>query len=801
MTDQGDEGAVAGAPRPAKAQSSIRELAAGESVGRPRGKSVVCIALEAPPDIFALCLASVVAHTAIDVPILVAELASADPATAGILRDLAGGHELLHLRPAAPQAAANLSAAIAAAAPADVLLLASDCVVGPGWQEGLRRAAYAESHSASASALSNDAGILSVPERNVPNRVSADRTIDDVSAAVAAHALHRYPNLPTAVARATYLRRDALDLVGGLDPAFASAEAAVVDFSQRCVALGLVHVAADDVFVFYHSPGAITADGQTRRREDEEDATIATRYPFFSAELGESEQAQDRPLPTSLARARRALNGMSVTIDARCLVAAPTGTHVIVLETIRALAALDSLNLRVVVPHDIAEFARDALAELDVTVIQAGDGLAGLAPSDVVHRPFQVFNSADLELLRGLGERLVITHLDTIAYDNASYFPSFAHWQHHRLVTRLALALADRVVFLSLDAATAAAHEQLVEPTQSVVVYPGVTYSYTAGSQRSRPAAVDRLAGKPFMVSIGADLHHKNRVFALELLAAMRREHDWPGGIVFAGPHAGHGSSAGEETRFLAQNPDLADALVALPWVSESEKAWLIENSVAVCHPSTREGLGLMPFEAAAYGRPCIFASTTALAELQRVCAATIVPWDAKESAARVIALLEDPQAIAEHVGLIQARALELSWRTAAERLVETYEEAMAAPSREARRIANDLLTSELDRAEIHRKYDELWGGMSRDGQLLVRPGGLLDAEDQRAVLAVASRPWLRRLIIGQARLLRRFTRNPTPLPLPATTPPEVFDLHFHNMNREFMAEHLVPAPDLEDLQ
>jgi hypothetical protein len=90
---------------------------------------------------------------------------------------------------------------------------------------------------------------------------------------------------------------------------------------------------------------------------------------------------------------------------------------------------------------------------------------------------------------------------------------------------------------------------------------------------------------------------------------------------------------------------------------------------------------------------------------------------------------------------------------------------------------------------------------MSRDGQLLVRPGGLLDTEDQRAVLAVASRPWLRRLIIGQARLLRRFTRNPTPLPLPATTPPEVFDLHFHNMNREFMAEHLVPAPDLEELQ
>ena len=106
--------------------------------------------------------------------------------------------------------------------------------------------------------------------------------------------------------------------------------------------------------------------------------------------------------------------------------------------------------------------------------------------------------------------------------------------------------------------------------------------------------------------------------------------------------------------------------------------------------------------------------------------------------------------------------------------------------------------TSELDRADIHRKYDELWNGMSRDGQLLVRPDGLLDAEAQRALLAVASRPWLKRLFIGQARLLRRLTRNPSPLPLPASTPAEVFDLHFRDMNRDYMTQHLAAGPDLD---
>ena len=81
-----------------------------------------------------------------------------------------------------------------------------------------------------------------------------------------------------------------------------------------------------------------------------------------------------------------------------------------------------------------------------------------------------------------------------------------------------------------------------------------------------------------------------------------------------------------------------------------------------------------------------------------------------------------------------------------------------------------------------------------------MRPDGLLDAEDQRALLAVASRPWLKRVVIGQARLLRRLTRNPTPLPLPATTPPEVFDLHFGPLNREYQERHLRPGPNLEEM-
>jgi glycosyltransferase involved in cell wall biosynthesis len=780
--------------------AGAREEPGVQSPGEQRGGPVVCIPVQSPPDVFALCLTSVVTHTPPEVPIIVAEVASVDPAIADIVRDIAHAREVVLLEPLRPTATACVAAAISQADMADILLVHSGCVVGPGWHGGLHRAAYSESHAATASALSNDGGLLSVPERNIPNALRGDLSINDASIAVAAHALHTYPRIPTAVARTVYLRRDALDLAGGLDASLDSVEAAVIDFSQRCLSLGLIHLTADDVFVFFHSSGKLDADENPRAREELADPVIATRYPWFSAQLGESELAADRPLPTALARARRALNGMSVTIDGRSLVAHQTGTHVIVLETIRALAAQESLALRVVVPHDLADVARERLGELDVTLVDANSHLEALQPSDVVHRPFQVFGSADLGVLRSLGERLVITHLDLIAYDNPSYFPSFAHWQHHRMVTRLALALADRVAFLSQDAAAEATEEELVEPTRATVIYPGVTYSYAAGGERARPAGMERFEAKPFMVSLGTDLHHKNRVFALELLAAMRREHDWRGGLVFAGPRVSNGSSAGEEARFLARNPDLADSVLTLGWVSEPEKAWLMEHAVAVCHPSTREGLGLLPFEAASYGRPCIFASTTALAELQPKGSATIVPWNASLSAARVVKLLGDPKAVSAQVEMIRVRANEFSWQKAAEGLLQAYETAMATPARDARRIAKDLLHSEIDRDEVHRKYDELWEGMSKDGQLLVRPGGLLDAEDQRAVLAVASRPWLRRIVLGQARLVRKFSRNPAPLPPPASTRAVDFDLHFREENLEHMTHRQLPETDLSDL-
>ena len=56
--------------------------------------------------------------------------------------------------------------------------------------------------------------------------------------------------------------------------------------------------------------------------------------------------------------------------------------------------------------------------------------------------------------------------------------------------------------------------------------------------------------------------------------------------------------------------------MVDLGAVDEAEKAWLYANAALVLYPTVNEGFGLVPFEAADAGAPCLWAAHSSLAEL-----------------------------------------------------------------------------------------------------------------------------------------------------------------------------------------
>ena len=114
--------------------------------------------------------------------------------------------------------------------------------------------------------------------------------------------------------------------------------------------------------------------------------------------------------------------------------------------------------------------------------------------------------------------------------------------------------------------------------------------------------------------------------------------------------------------------------------VSEEEKRWLFEHAALVISPTTYEGFGLIPFEAADAGVPCLFAPQASLAEVLPPELGLIEPWDAALTSDRAIKLLTDPAERTSLVDSVRSAAGRYRWDRTAEEVLEVYREAAQAP-------------------------------------------------------------------------------------------------------------------------
>ncbi len=637
---------------------------------------------------------------------------------------------------------AAVNQALEQLAPADVVLISEPCIVAPGWLAQLRDAARGDSNTATASALA---------DRDTDLAPFQDSAGEDAGLAdgLSERTLGLCPRLRRAVGPCVYIRREALELVGQLDEELELRWALEVDFAQRCLLSGLAHVAADDVLV--RLPASAHRAGL-----EEMPSILAERYPYVA---GNPAVGDSHVLTLALEAARGRRSRLSVTIDASALDGAITGTHVHVLELIRALAHTDQLQLRVLVREQrIDRAALELLDALPQTEILAFERLDASTPkSTVFHRPQQTFSASDVALALTLGERFVLSQLDLIAYRNPGYFADADAWEDYRRAGRHGLSAAERVVVFSEHTRRELLADALVEDTRVRVVPPGLDHH--AAVQPQRPAFGGEGRDEPpsdgFLLCLGTDFRHKNRVFALRLLGALREHHDWQGSLVLAGTHIPLGSSLELERDYLDEHPELRAAVVTLGPVSESEKAWLLAHAGAVVYPSAYEGFGLVPFESAQSGVPCLFAAQSSLAEEAPAQTAAIVPWDAEASANAAHALLSDPDARAAHLQALTAAAQALTWEACARAMVQLYREAALAPVRDAATLSRDLVVREQrlsvehkleaarligEREHAQRMYDELVAEVG-DGLSLIGPRGTLPDGLQRALLSLSARP------------------------------------------------------------
>ena len=591
---------------------------------------------------------------------------------------------------------------------ADVVLVEAGVVLPPGWLERLKSAAR-DLTVASVSAQRIAADELSEPRPILPRAWTGP-----------------LPRLPAPVAGCVLARATALGLAGPLDDGFAG----------RCANLSLVHVLAPDV------PAVVDDD------------------PLPRPEAA----GCDDPLPDGPRRARlwlgSALDGIDVTIDGRSLTHVAGGTQVHTLELVRALHRTGAVRLRVAVPIDPDPSVTQALSELEnVSVIDGSRVDHHTARTSVVHRPHQVSGPEDMLLLRRLGRRVVITHQDLIGYHNPGYHAEAGLWRSFRNLTAASLQAADLVCALSQHARADLLAEDLIPDDRVMVVPLGTDHLDAFPPPSAAPPVTRPVAGRPFLLVLGTDLRHKNRPFAFRLLAELRNRHGWDGRLVLAGPHVEPGSSAGEEAALLA-GTGIDEHVSDLGPVDEDAKSWLLSHAAAVVYPSTYEGFGLIPFEAAAHGTPALYAHGHSLADVLPAASALVVPWDAAATAARAAPVLRDSGRAAEQVAQMRAAARELTWDRTASALVAGYDRALRSPPRDAPAAAVRVLEAEARALEFEDRLRLLHEDVGGLGVFLVgRRAGLLPEDAQRVLAGLLQRQATRRVLLGGLAASRRARR------------------------------------------
>ena len=354
-----------------------------------------------------------------------------------------------------------------------------------------------------------------------------------------------------------------------------------------------------------------------------------------------------------------------------------------VLANIRALCAHSMISRVVVAMPDPAMPPSYTLAVLHHPKVllcrDQGGTFPDAPPVDVIHRQFQPHGNLPLDRWAEVGRRLVITVQDLIAYNNGYYHPNSEEWLTYRAAMADTLLRLDAVVAISQDTDLAIRGAGILPFPDKVTVVPNGT-DHLSG-MHGRMAVPQLLLERRnpavrFALVLGTSYAHKNRDLAIKAWQELRRRgHQLE--LVLAGVVVPVGSTRNEEMLAAVDGPEP----IILPDVSDAERNWLLKHATVVLYPTSAEGFGLVPFEAAEFDTPTIFVSFGPLAEF--LDSVPVVAWDWTPAAlADAMAAIDSDYSVATaQVAAVKKVAAALTWDAAADQLVRIYLDALSRPS------------------------------------------------------------------------------------------------------------------------
>ena len=575
----------------------------------------------------------------------------------------------------------DLDGLVADHCPQDFLLMSEPVLLPPDAAAPARRYIMADSRVCSVSSWSNAAGALSFPFRSTPNPYPIPgKTEFEVTQALRTDTNSEPVPISLPWGAVNLINSSCMDVLGGLRIRPGSPGGSVLDgFGTEAARRGFRSVLDPSTYVHYSADLCVWPPVD---RDGDVDVALG-RAGSLTAALAQSDcDPGETPLTNSFFACRARVRGMRLVIDGSCFGDYETGTQVQAMALIGALARHPEVaSVGVGIPNaQLPRYAEGLLgmAGVDVRWTPSSD-VSAFDSADIIHVPFQP-GPIPWATWWDKSRRVVVTIQDLIAYDNGSYHFDATAWNDYRGHIRTVTERSDLVVAISEDVGTSIRTARLDVPEERLCVVDQGTDHLTGHEPAREPEALRRrgLTGAPFILVIGASYQHKNRDLAMRAWRSLRSL-GYPHQLLVAGVTVGKGSGFIEEER-ERWNP--AGAPVLLPDVDSAERNWLLKHATLVLYPSSAEGFGLVPFEAARFGTPTVHVEFGPLKDLLGGSPAAVQGWSEVSLVQAMCAMLDDPQVARDSVRLTLDRAESLTWTRTASLLVEEYMRIMGLPTR-----------------------------------------------------------------------------------------------------------------------